>query len=205
MSLIRPCVAFTREQSAGVAQVGAAVQELDRSTQQNAALVEETSAAAGALSEHAARLAREVSFFKLRLASRRQESAEPGDLIDCERGTPAPAGTGRQWRTRWAPTVVHPHGLKTCSALNLTRCRLPCSFSPARGRHGILRGGERQLSGNAVRNAGISSGLRLARHLSHLLAQRRRVWIVLQFRQFTGKAARTIPTPHLLLADSVTG
>ena len=56
----------TREQSAGVAQVGTAVQELDRSTQQNAALVEETSAASGTLSEQASQLAREVSFFKLK-------------------------------------------------------------------------------------------------------------------------------------------
>jgi methyl-accepting chemotaxis protein len=56
----------TREQSAGVAQVGTAVHELDRSTQQNAALVEETSAASGTLSEQASRLAQEVSFFKLR-------------------------------------------------------------------------------------------------------------------------------------------
>jgi methyl-accepting chemotaxis protein len=55
----------TREQSAGVAQVGIAVHELDRSTQQNASLVEETSAASGALSEQANQLAEEVSFFKL--------------------------------------------------------------------------------------------------------------------------------------------
>lgn len=56
----------TREQSSGMAQVGIAVHELDRSTQQNASLVEETSAASGALSEQATRLAEEVSFFKLR-------------------------------------------------------------------------------------------------------------------------------------------
>ena len=56
----------TREQSAGVAQVGSAVHELDRSTQQNAALVEETSAASGALSAQASQLAQEVSFFKLK-------------------------------------------------------------------------------------------------------------------------------------------
>jgi methyl-accepting chemotaxis protein len=55
----------TREQSAGIGQVGSAVHELDRSTQQNAALVEETAAAAGALSEQASHLAQEVSFFKL--------------------------------------------------------------------------------------------------------------------------------------------
>ena len=56
----------TREQSAGVAQVGTAVHELDRATQQNAALVEETSKASSALSEQAGQLAQEVSFFKLR-------------------------------------------------------------------------------------------------------------------------------------------
>jgi methyl-accepting chemotaxis protein len=55
----------TREQSAGVAQVGAAVQDLDQSTQQNAALVEQTAAATTALSEQAKRLAEEVGFFRV--------------------------------------------------------------------------------------------------------------------------------------------
>ncbi len=55
----------TREQSLGVAQVGSAVHQLDENTQQNAALVEETAAAATSLSEQAERLVQEVSFFKL--------------------------------------------------------------------------------------------------------------------------------------------
>ncbi len=55
----------TREQSIGVAQVGGAVQNLDQGTQHNVAMVEETAAAAHALSEQAENLAREVSFFKL--------------------------------------------------------------------------------------------------------------------------------------------
>jgi methyl-accepting chemotaxis protein len=53
------------EQSTGVSQVGAAVNELDRMTQQNAALVEETAAAASALKEQAIGLADEVDRFKL--------------------------------------------------------------------------------------------------------------------------------------------
>jgi methyl-accepting chemotaxis protein len=57
--------AATREQSGGVGQVGAAVQELDQATQQNAALVEQTAAAVLTLSEQADRLAREVSFFRV--------------------------------------------------------------------------------------------------------------------------------------------
>lgn len=55
----------TREQSIGIAQVGSAVQNLDQGTQHNVAMVEETAAAAHALSEQAENLAREVSFFKL--------------------------------------------------------------------------------------------------------------------------------------------
>ena len=55
----------THEQSAGTGQVGSAVQELDRSTQQNAALVEETSTSAKMLSDHAGALAQEVGFFRL--------------------------------------------------------------------------------------------------------------------------------------------
>jgi methyl-accepting chemotaxis protein len=53
------------EQSSGIAQVSSSVQELDRMTQQNAALVEETAAAAGSLNQQARGLAEEVSRFKL--------------------------------------------------------------------------------------------------------------------------------------------
>ncbi|MBK7001010.1 MAG: hypothetical protein IPH35_13855 [Rhodoferax sp.] len=55
----------TSEQSIGVSHVGSAMQNLDRGTQNNVALVEETAAAAHALSEQAENLAREVGFFKL--------------------------------------------------------------------------------------------------------------------------------------------
>lgn len=55
----------TKEQSAGITQVGQAVQELDRVTQQNAALVEQTAAAAASLKEQAHVLAQDVAQFKL--------------------------------------------------------------------------------------------------------------------------------------------
>ncbi len=54
-----------REQSAGVGQVGESVQELDRMTQQNAALVEQTAAAASAMRDQAHTLAEEVARFKI--------------------------------------------------------------------------------------------------------------------------------------------
>jgi methyl-accepting chemotaxis protein len=54
-----------REQSAGIGQVGQAVQELDRMTQQNAALVEQTAAGAAAMKDEAQRLAEAVARFRM--------------------------------------------------------------------------------------------------------------------------------------------
>ncbi|MFZ5548943.1 MAG: methyl-accepting chemotaxis protein [Pseudomonadota bacterium] len=53
------------EQSAGIGQVNTAISEMDRVTQQNAALVEESAAAAETLNEQAQRLAQAVSVFTL--------------------------------------------------------------------------------------------------------------------------------------------
>lgn len=53
------------EQSAGIAQVNQAVCQMDETTQQNAALVEEAAAAAGSLREQAQVLSRAISAFKL--------------------------------------------------------------------------------------------------------------------------------------------
>jgi methyl-accepting chemotaxis protein len=53
------------EQSAGVVQVGAAVTQMDQTTQQNAALVEESAAAAHSLSQQAQNMVRAVAVFRL--------------------------------------------------------------------------------------------------------------------------------------------
>ena len=55
----------SNEQSSGVTQVGLAVTEMDQMTQQNAALVEESTAAAESLKRQAALLVQAVSVFKL--------------------------------------------------------------------------------------------------------------------------------------------
>jgi methyl-accepting chemotaxis protein len=57
--------AATTEQSSGIAQVGQAVSQIDQATQQNAALVEESAAAAASLKQQAEQLAQAVSVFKL--------------------------------------------------------------------------------------------------------------------------------------------
>ena len=56
--------ASSTEQSQGVGQINTAVTQLDQTTQQNAALVEETSAAAESLRQQAQQLAQAVSAFK---------------------------------------------------------------------------------------------------------------------------------------------
>ena len=63
--LIGEISAATHEQQDGFAQVNQAVSNLDQMTQQNAALVEESSAAATSMNEQAQRLAQVVSVFKV--------------------------------------------------------------------------------------------------------------------------------------------
>ncbi len=56
----------SREQSQGIGQINTAVADLDKMTQQNAALVEESTAAAESLKDQAARLSDVVATFRLR-------------------------------------------------------------------------------------------------------------------------------------------
>ena len=70
--LIGEITSATLEQDSGIGQVNAAVTQLDEMTQQNAALVEQSAAAAESLKQQAARLAEAVAIFKLG----RQETAQ---------------------------------------------------------------------------------------------------------------------------------
>src|SRR5450830_1358927 len=67
------------EQSSGMGQISQAVNQLDQTTQQNAALVEESAAAAQSLENQAAQLVRTVAVFKLSSAQAvpTRESARP--------------------------------------------------------------------------------------------------------------------------------
>jgi methyl-accepting chemotaxis protein len=76
--------AAAAEQSQGIGQVNSAVSQLDQMTQQNAALVEESAAAAESLSEQARRLAEAVSIFQTTAGS--FQAAHPA-----ARFSPAPA------------------------------------------------------------------------------------------------------------------
>ena len=64
-TLLNEISAATREQTAGIDQIGAAIFQLDQVTQQNAALVEESAAASEGLKMQAASLVHAVSVFKV--------------------------------------------------------------------------------------------------------------------------------------------
>ncbi|UJW80253.1 methyl-accepting chemotaxis protein [Hydrogenophaga sp. SL48] len=85
------------EQNAGVGQVSEAVTQMDQATQQNAALVEESAAAAGSLQQQAEQLVQAVSVFKL---------AGAGGLM--ARNTPATAARVQPPRATPVKLVAKP-------------------------------------------------------------------------------------------------
>jgi methyl-accepting chemotaxis protein len=64
--IVAEIAAASREQSSGIEQVNSAVMQMDETTQQNAALVEEAAAASKSLEEQAHTLGKLMQFFKLR-------------------------------------------------------------------------------------------------------------------------------------------
>ncbi len=76
-----------REQSMGIGQIGQAVQDLDRSTQANAALVEQTAKAASVQRSAAVRMAAHVDEFRLpgQTASTQVEGIDVDAIIDAHR------------------------------------------------------------------------------------------------------------------------
>ncbi|WP_043704532.1 hypothetical protein [Leptothrix cholodnii] len=63
--LMAEITAATQQQQDGTSQINAALGQLDQSTQQNAALVEETAAAAESLRQQATRLTEVMAQFRL--------------------------------------------------------------------------------------------------------------------------------------------
>ena len=89
------------EQSRGIDQVGLAVAEMDRVTQQNASLVEESAAAAAALEEQASRLTQAVAVFRIQqeqMKAREFAAAKAVSTPVMARKT-ATADSGDNWET----------------------------------------------------------------------------------------------------------
>jgi methyl-accepting chemotaxis protein len=93
-----------REQAGGVGQIGDAVQDLDRMTQQNAALVEETAAAAAAMQDQARTLADAVARFRLP-AGAEQEQAQPTTAVE-DFDFDAAIQAHRQWKVKLRQAIA---------------------------------------------------------------------------------------------------
>jgi methyl-accepting chemotaxis protein len=75
--IIGEITAATSGQSSGIGSVSASMGELDQMTQQNAALVEQSAAAAESLKEQTARLAQVIDTFRLDAADARSAQSHP--------------------------------------------------------------------------------------------------------------------------------
>ncbi|HBF30241.1 methyl-accepting chemotaxis protein, partial [Rhizobium sp.] len=74
-SLMESIATSSREQSVGLAEVNTAVNQMDQTTQQNAAMVEESTAASSSLANEAARLKMLVAQFQLARETFHQQQA----------------------------------------------------------------------------------------------------------------------------------
>ncbi|WP_426726427.1 methyl-accepting chemotaxis protein [Cronobacter dublinensis] len=90
------------EQSRGIDQVGLAVSEMDRVTQQNASLVEQSAAAASALEEQASRLTQSVAVFRITQDARekpRDVSPVAASIVPVAPRKPVVAQGSDNWET----------------------------------------------------------------------------------------------------------
>src|SRR5258706_4773276 len=100
--LIGEITSATLEQSSGIGQVNQAVTQLDQMTQQNAALVEQSGAAAESLREQANRLAQAVAVFKLAQGETRSAISQAQSIAKSKAAavktfaSPAAKGSGKQ-------------------------------------------------------------------------------------------------------------
>ena len=108
--------AASSEQSQGIGQVNNSVNELDQMTQQNAALVEESAAAAESLREQASKLANAVAAFKLghaRMVAQAEARGHANEVIARAQATArqapdAPAAPALSARPVSAPKAIAP-------------------------------------------------------------------------------------------------
>nr|WP_281068757.1 methyl-accepting chemotaxis protein [Ramlibacter agri] len=115
-SIMAEIAAASTEQTTGIQQVNQAISQMDSVTQQNAALVEEASAAAQSMREQAGRLAEAVAMFKLHGREETREAREaiaqarnssrgaarlglhPVPVVAAPRAVPQKAQAGADWK-----------------------------------------------------------------------------------------------------------
>ena len=108
--IVGEIAAASAEQASGIDQVNAAVTQMDEMTQQNAALVEESAAAAHALEDQSGELTRLMSFFQVGGA---QATQAPAASADRPAAKPAPKPAAKPAA---AKPAVKPVAAKTAGA-----------------------------------------------------------------------------------------
>ena len=115
------------EQNAGVAQVGQSVTELDQATQQNAALAEQSAAAAESLRVQGQQLAQAMTFFKVAGSV----SAAVSSTASAPQAKPTPRQAGERRGPERAKNVVRP-AFTPRSATAASRARDDALVTPAK-------------------------------------------------------------------------
>ncbi len=104
--IIGEITAAATEQSDGIGQVNTAVVQLDQMTQQNAALVEESAAAAESLKDQAMRLARVVSGFKIDAHAVQAAPSAPAQAAAPAAAPAAPVAAAKPAPAKPAPAAA---------------------------------------------------------------------------------------------------
>jgi methyl-accepting chemotaxis protein len=129
--IIGDITAAASEQSQGIGQVNVAVTQLDQMTQQNAALVEESAAAAESLKEQAQRLMKVVATFRLdnhgpavpaamTAASPAYQPASPAKPVSAKPAKPATPTAPRATAAPKAPAKAAPAAAPAAAAVPAT-------------------------------------------------------------------------------------
>ncbi|HEY4081962.1 MAG TPA: Cache 3/Cache 2 fusion domain-containing protein [Burkholderiaceae bacterium] len=129
--IIGEITAASSEQSDGIGSVNQSMTLLDQMTQQNAALVEESAAAAESLREQAHRLVEAVSVFRVEM--QQEEKAKPQQKVarSVPRATPAVAAVAKAALAKAAKKPVPKPGPKPAPAIKPAVAPRPASPPPA--------------------------------------------------------------------------
>jgi methyl-accepting chemotaxis protein len=128
--IIGEITAASTDQSEGIAGVNEAVGNLDQMTQQNAALVEQSAAAAQSLREQADQLTQVVAVFKINSAAYATQ-AVIASAHQAARAATASAAPAARTRVHAASGAAKPVPRKAAAPLTLTKATTPRPAAPA--------------------------------------------------------------------------
>lgn len=120
--LLDGIAASAREQNIGITQIGQAVHELDRATQHNAALVEQTAAASAAMHDQAQVLSEEVAQFRLPAGMAAIQEAPATAVGEFDFSSAIEAH--RQWKVRLRSAIAEHGQLDAQTLCRDDRCPL---------------------------------------------------------------------------------